>query len=120
MIDTKHFKELLATDYTTLENELKTVGRKNPDNTGDWEAIEKDTDPEAAEEGDVAEGMEEYENNKGILETLETKLIEVKDALRKIEEGTYGICELGGEEIELDRLEANPSARTCKKHMNEV
>ena len=41
----------------------------------------------------------------------------VDEALEKIEKGTYGICETGGEKIEEDRLEANPSARTCKAHM---
>jgi len=36
--------------------------------------------------------------------------------LKKIEDGTYGICEVGGEEIPEDRLDANPSARTCIEH----
>ena len=34
------------------------------------------------------------------------------DALEKIEAGKYGICEVSGEEIEADRLEAYPSAKT--------
>ena len=40
------------------------------------------------------------------------------DALERIEKGTYGICEVGNEEIEEDRLNANPAARTCKAHLN--
>ena len=32
--------------------------------------------------------------------------------------GTYGTCEVSGEQIEEDRLEADPAARTCKAHMN--
>jgi Tfp pilus assembly PilM family ATPase len=50
---------------------------------------------------------------------FEVGLQEVMTALTKIEEGTYGTCEVSGDEIETDRLEANPAARTCKAHMNQ-
>lgn len=117
-IDTNHFKELLEKEKKTLESELLTVGRKNPSNKNDWEAVESDTNEGAAEEGDLAEGMEEFENNKAILSQLETSLNEVKSALEKMKTGKYGDCEVCQKQIEIDRLEANPAARTCKEHMN--
>ena len=116
-IDTNHFKELLEKEKSLLENELSTIGRKNPDNPKDWEAVVPE-DGEPAEEGDVAEEIEEYQSNNAILDQLEIKLNEVIVALSKIESDKYGICETCGETIEEDRLEANPSAATCKKHMN--
>ncbi|MFZ2716220.1 MAG: TraR/DksA C4-type zinc finger protein, partial [Minisyncoccia bacterium] len=117
-IDTNPFKELLQSELSLLENELSTVGRKNPDNPDDWEATESTNGTDGADELEVADSMEEFENNRGILNELEIRLNNVKVALKKIEEGKYGICEIGGEEIELDRLNANPAATTCKKHMN--
>ncbi len=117
MIKTEHFKELLVKEKNILENELSTVGRKNPRNS-DWEAVEGNVVTDTAEEGDVAEGIEEYEKNSAVVAQLETRLQEVKSALDKIEKGTYGKCEVGGETIEEDRLEANPAAKTCKAHMN--
>ena len=117
-MNTEHFKKLLENELGTLESELGTIGRKNPDQKGDWEAVEGDVVTDTAEEGDVASGMEQYEDNKAILEQLERQLSDVRGALGKIESGTYGKCEIGGEEIEIDRLEANPSAKTCKAHMN--
>lgn len=39
------------------------------------------------------------------------QLREIEDALRRIEQGTYGICEESGEEIPVQRLEAIPTAR---------
>lgn len=39
---------------------------------------------------------------------------EIEDALKRMNAGTYGICERCGEPIELDRLEAMPTARLCK------
>ena len=116
--NTKHFKEMLLKELSVLESELATIGRKNPDNPTDWETIRKVDGIDTAEEGEVAEGIEEYENNNAVLAQLEIRLNDVKNALAKIEKGTYGVCEVCGGEIENDRLEANPSAKTCKKHMN--
>ncbi len=115
--DTKHFEKLLTSELAALEKELATVGRKNPDAAGDWEAVEPDNGVDAADDGEIAEGIEEYENNSAILEQLETRLAEVEEALHKINEGGFGVCEVCGVEIEQDRLEANPAAKTCKSHM---
>lgn len=117
--DIQYFKDKLTTEKTLLESELLTVGRKNPDKPSDWEATAKDLDVLNADEGDVAESMEEMESNSAILRDLDLKYQNVMRALGKIASGNYGICEIGGERIETDRLEANPSARTCIVHMNE-
>jgi DnaK suppressor protein len=37
----------------------------------------------------------------------------IKDALRRIEEGTYGICEECGEDIPITRLKARPVTNYC-------
>ena len=113
----EHFKKLLITEATILEKELETIGRRNPDNSADWEAVRKDTGVDTAEEGDLADAIETYENSTAIVSQLEVQLTDVKNALKKIEEGTYGTCEVCGTEIEEDRLEAIPSAKTCKAHM---
>lgn len=117
-LDTQHFKDLLLKETKVLEDELASIGRKNPDKAGDWEAVATNLDEDNADEFDVADDLEQYENNKAELEPLETQLNNVKTALKKIDDGKYGVCEVGGEQIELDRLEANPSAKTCKLHMN--
>jgi RNA polymerase-binding transcription factor DksA len=44
---------------------------------------------------------------------MQEKLAEVHAALRKIDEGTYGICEVCGKPIAPARLEAIPSATRC-------
>ena len=114
--DTKHYKNLLESELKTLEMELKTVGRKNPQNSADWEATEK-REIDTADEEEVADSMEEYENNKAILNQLEARFNEVTTALKKIEGGTYGKCDVCGVKIEKDRLDANSAAQTCKLHM---
>lgn len=51
-----------------------------------------------------------------ILPTLkfETKLlVDVEDALERIENGTYGYCEMTGQPIGIERLKVLPAARLC-------
>ncbi len=116
--DLLHFKEKLNKEKTLLEEELSTVSRVNPSNANDWEATTTDIEVDSADENEVADKMEELDENKAILDQLEPQLNEVRAALERIEAGTYGICEAHGEHIEKERLEANPSARTCMAHMN--
>jgi DnaK suppressor protein len=47
-------------------------------------------------------------------------LYEIDGALRRIEDGTYGICEMTGEPIERERLKAIPYARHCIKAQQEL
>src|SRR3989344_4764387 len=107
-IDYEHFKQKLETEKTLLEKELEEVGRKNPDNPADWEAVPIEKDTSQADENTVADGIEGYEENVAIVNTLETRYQNIKDALERIERGTYGICRIGAEAIETERLEANP------------
>lgn len=43
---------------------------------------------------------------------------QLESALKAMEEGTYGKCEVCGEDILIERLEALPMARTCIDHAN--
>ena len=117
MQNIEHFKKLLEKELETVEKELKTVGRVSDTNQADWEAT-RPVGGATAEEGDLAEGIQGYDNNIAIVDQLETQLNDVKTALLKIEKGEYGVCEVCHQPIEEDRLEASPTAKTCKEHMN--
>ena len=58
-------------------------------------------------------GSEETHKNLAFASTVATRetLHEVLDAIRRIECGHYGICEITGEPIEAKRLNAIPWAR---------
>jgi RNA polymerase-binding transcription factor DksA len=47
-------------------------------------------------------------------------LAEILDALHRIDRGTYGICEITGEPIEAERLQAIPWARYSLQGQNEL
>ncbi len=110
--------EMLETEKTTLRQELTHIGKENPI-TGDWYAVPEVTDGDAdADYSDQADYVEEFESRSAQLGELEIRLRDVTDALEKINNNTYGVCEKSGEPIEIDRLKANPAARTSKAHMN--
>jgi len=115
--DIQNFKAKLEKERELLKSELSTVGDVNPNNPNGWEATAGKMEIDTADENEVADKMEELEENELILGQLEKQLVEVNAALERIEKGTYGICEVAGEPIEKERLEASPSARTCIKHM---
>jgi len=47
---------------------------------------------------------------------LDAKLRDVERALEKLGDGTYGVCDVGGEPIGRERLEAIPWAVRCIDH----
>src|SRR6266404_7800982 len=72
---------------------------------------------------DLTEGAsEESERSIALVTSFATQevLFEVMDAIRRIERDSYGICELTGEPIEPQRLEAIPWARYSLKGQEEL
>ena len=51
---------------------------------------------------------------------LEDKLKQIEEALEKIENNTYGICEKCNKQIELKKLKINPSTDYCIKCTKEA
>ncbi len=113
------YKKKLEEELQNLEKELKGLGIKNFSNNGNWIAVQPEENISPADENEVADTIDDYEINAAILKDLKIRYNNVKLALDKIEKGTYGICEVSGEKISEERLKANPSARTCKEHLNE-
>jgi len=116
MLDTNKYKKILEEEKVKLVSELETIGKRNPSVPNGWEAVETDLDSDSADENETADEMEELGENQSILEKLAPQLTSVEHALEKIENGTYGKCDVCGEEIPEARLEANPSATTCMAH----
>jgi RNA polymerase-binding transcription factor DksA len=111
------FENKLIEEKKLLEKELSQVAKKNPSNPTDWVPVSGEGDQSKADDNLVSDSFENLENNIGIVTQLENRLRDVNDALEKIKNGTYGVCEEGGHKIETERLEVNPAARTCKAHM---
>jgi len=71
--------------------------------TGDWASFE------------LSEGVD-YR----LLEMRYKTYKEIADAFRRLEAGTYGVCERCSEEIPVERLTVEPFARYCVPCLNQI
>ncbi len=117
ILDKKKIKEKLEKERDMLLNQMKDMGKLNSE-TGEWEATPEEIDSPEADQNDVADRFEDFEARSGMIKVLESKLKEILRALKGINRESFGKCEVCKKDIEMTRLEANPSARTCKKHLN--
>lgn len=100
----------LEAEKDALEEELAEHGRI-VDDEGTWQGASM-LEGEEADPNDAADAIEELATNMPLVAELEARHKDVLDALEKMDNDTYGICEKTGNEIPYDRLEANPAART--------
>lgn len=62
-------------------------------------------------------GTERFERDKdlSIMAGIDAELVDVESAMKRLEHGAYGKCELCGRPIGEARLQARPAARYCVK-----
>jgi len=119
-LDLDYFKKELLRERQELEKSLGKIAKKNPDNPEDWEPKAPKMNIQRADKNEAADKFEEFEERRQTEYHLEIRLQNVNKALKKLEDGTYGVCEVNIETdhelIEPNRLKANPAATTCLKH----
>lgn len=123
-IDTEKYKKMLLEEKKELEEDLSHLGRINPQNEDDWEAVKGDLHTPNSDLNELADEFEDFEEDMSVLSELEGRLNQIKHALRKIdgdpEAGEYGICEVSGQPIPAERLDINPAARAHVDHTDEL
>lgn len=117
-VDITYFKNKLIEEQKSLVKELARHGRVQNVETGDWVATVEAADNAEQDPTAEADRMESISSNVATLSSLEARYVEVKKALERIENNTYGKCVVSGKEIETERLEANPAATTCIEHID--
>jgi RNA polymerase-binding transcription factor DksA len=117
MKDPAYYKKRLEEERDALLIELERIAFPDPENPENWVLKVPDMDIMEADQNEAADRTEEIHIDSIVLDELEGRYRLILHALRKFDTGTYGICEESGVPIEEDRLDANPAARTCKKHL---
>lgn len=95
-------RALLEQERDDLRHQLAELG------FGDAGGLEYD-----ANFADSSQVTAERGEAEALAAKLRETLAEVETALRKLDEGGYGVCEGCGNEIQPARLEAMPAARFC-------
>jgi len=114
------YKTRLEEEKALLMEELGALGKLDENN--EWQAMPEAEimTQEVPDDGDLAERSEDYEERSMKLASLVKRLNDTNHALSLIEKNEYGHCEKCGQEIEEERLAANPSARTCETCINKI
>lgn len=97
-MDAKQAKQVLTKQKERLEKELEEA-KKFPQY--------------GYSDEDNALEVEKFQEAVGLQTNINGLLKAVNKALKKIDEGTYGVCEVCKEKIEAGRLKAFPEAVLC-------
>jgi len=111
-IDTADYRKRLEEEKERLLHAVGFLAKENQGSISDelGELAEGGTDNHLA---DTATAMYDRELDDGLEEGARETLVEMDAALQRIEDGTYGICEVCGKPIGAERLSALPWARLC-------
>ena len=98
--DSDQIRKTLLKEKAVLEKRVDTIHEHARD------PLEADSSEQAAQLGNVA-----------VVAALETEavqeIVDIDIALRRLDEGSYGICTNCGEYISKERLEARPASAEC-------
>jgi RNA polymerase-binding protein DksA len=108
-IDTTRFRDALLRERERVQAALENLHNENPG------TVEDETGEETQDQhlGDAATAMHDREVDYTLEDNEEQLLARIDAALRRIEDGTYGICTNCGRPIPEERLEALPWAELC-------
>jgi len=115
-MNTAPFAQRLEEEKVKLESEMGNMGRRNPGVPNDWESVPTEIGVEA-DLADQADVVMHRDSTSAIFADLEARYDTVLEALARIKNGTYGVCEVCGKPIEEARLNADPAATTCVEHV---
>jgi DnaK suppressor protein len=107
----KGLKHKLVEEKETLETDLAKFAEKNK-KAGDFDT--KYPDYGRGDEENESE-LIAYNTLKNIEAAIETRLQEIKEALLRMAKKTYGQCIKCKKEIEIEKLNTNPTSLVCRE-----
>ncbi|MGQ0548067.1 MAG: TraR/DksA family transcriptional regulator [Armatimonadota bacterium] len=104
------FRRILQSERDRLAEELEAIEEHLPE----VEQVSVEAGGGYDEDlADVASDTFEREKGFAIENSVQELLEQVEEALERMKDGTYGTCEVCGQQIHPDRLRALPYARLC-------
>jgi RNA polymerase-binding protein DksA len=107
----------LVEEQVRLESMIEEFDRQREQSRLAETSSEHNADPDNADGGSLAFEME---MDLSIEQNAKELLEKVERALRRMDQGTYGVCEVSGKPIPLARLEALPYATTTVENAGRV
>ena len=110
-IDTGPFRDALLDERRRVEHALATLRDEHPGSLD--EEVEETSPTNDNHLAETATATLGREIDYTLGDNAEQVISEIDEALKRIEDGTYGTCVSCGKEIPRERLEANPWASLC-------
>ncbi len=108
------FRRMLLERRRTLEEQLGFLNEEAAEEFAPEQAEGRPKTP--THPADVATDEQDRVMTGMLIARQRHEIIEIDEALRRIEDGTYGLCQADGHGISRKRLKANPAARFCVEH----
>ena len=106
----KQFRQLLITERAKLADEIKSIAQetsKSPrEASGDLSAY-------TLHMADMAADTYERELSMNIVSSEQEILYQIDDALKRLDDGSFGVCQQCSQPITMSRLKAVPYASLC-------
>ena len=113
-IDTSLYRARLLEEQERLMNAVEFLDRENPGSISD--ELGDIVTAGDSNLGDTATATYDRELDQSLEEGAQQTLVAIEDALRKIDDGSYGTCEVCGTALADELLAASPALRTCPEH----
>ncbi len=108
-------------DYTTHKQRLIEMEARLTSGIADATALGREHSEKAVgDSGDQSAATQHVNRGFAKAEFGANILGQVRDALRRIDAGTFGNCTVDGQPIEPQRLEASPWVPYCLKHQEQL
>jgi RNA polymerase-binding protein DksA len=106
----KQFRQLLITERAKLTDEIKSIAHET--STSPREAS-GDLSAYTVHLADMAADTYQRELSMNIVSGEQQTLYQIDDALKRLDEGSFGICQQCSQPISMSRLKAVPYASLC-------
>ncbi len=108
MVDKEYLavKEKMEADLVRFKEQLAQIRDMSSDDN------RREGSPYGKKEEEAAETAE-IENRWALEKRVLEQIAEYESAVKKFDVGTYGLCEMCGQKIAAERLEAVPHAKLC-------
>lgn len=112
-------KQLEERKENVLE-QLRSIGHQQVGEPGDEINFNADFPDYGDSAEDNAVEVADYAKNLSVERELEKDLRDIEKAIKKMDDGSYGVCNHCGEPIEVERLKVRPESGSCVSCKNAI
>ncbi|HHX41150.1 MAG TPA: hypothetical protein GX715_14410 [Armatimonadetes bacterium] len=116
-LDLHRYREMLEKEQQRMLRQIRTIDSGQDQDMSETLSELSDYDDHPA---DIATETFEREKDRALRENARETIERVEAALQKMENGTYGLCDICGQPIPVGRLDAVPYATLCVKCQADV